>query len=40
MKFSNVSSYDDSNSQIISWKKYTQMVESISPYLNLVNIKS
>ena len=32
--FKDVSSYDDSNSQMISWKKYTQMVESISPYLN------
>lgn len=33
-----IESYDKRNSELISWRKYVEMVESISPYLNAWSI--
>ena len=32
--FEELSSYDNRNTELISWKKYMQMVQSVSPYVN------
>ena len=33
-----IESYDKRNSELISWRKYVEMIESISPYLNAWSI--